>query len=351
MSKTTKTPPVPTRRPSKVAKPAKPVKRNVTAKPKTPGTSSTSADRVSTTAGAKKPEKSSGRVKSLLSGLSEWWSGGDAKTESKAGAKSESPTMSLDKGEFLRNGSSGEKVTQLQEMLKARGADIETDGKFGPKTKAALRKFQKENDLGADGVFGPATLAALNGSKPTEAAQTSEDAKTGAARSEGARAVDQTGKVEGGAQTAKSGKGRFANTRESLNKLPAPLRKYADTFQSAGEKYGVDPRFLAAISVHETAKGKSSAFRNKRNAMGISNRRGPIRMSSVEASINHMAKGLADPKGYYKGKTTIGGVAEIYAPTKNATNDPHGLNGYWPKSVARNFRKFGGDPTQQVIFR
>ena len=112
----------------------------------------------------------------------------------------------------------------------------------------------------------------------------------------------------------------------------------------------MDPRFLAAISMHETGNGTSSAFRNKNNAMGISGKKGPLHISSVEASIDKMARGLAKPTGYYKGKTTIGGVANIYAPV-GAGNDPNGLNGYWAKGVARNFRKFGGDPSQQVIFR
>lgn len=255
---------------------------------------------------------------------------GKAETEDKA---KKAATLALGEGEFLRKGASGDKINQLQEMLNSKGANLDVDGKFGSKTMAALKKFQSESGLGSDGVVGPNTLAKLNG---TEVPNQGKAEQTGAA--------DQTGQV------GQAGKGRFKTTREALNKLPKALRKYADTFQKAGEKYGVDPRFLAAISMHETGNGTSSAFRNKKNAMGISNRSGPIRMSSVEASIDKMARGLAKKTGYYRGKTTIGGVANIYAPV-GAKNDPTGLNGYWAKGVAKNFRKFGGNPSQQVIFR
>lgn len=346
MSKLTSTPPKATRRAIKT-KVAAPVKAPVAKSVVTPK-QQTTVDKTITSSDAKSPEESSGRASSLISGLTNWMTGADktpdAKGETKADAKPEAPAMTLDKGELLRKGSKGAKVTQLQDMLNSRGAKLDADGKFGPKTRAALRTFQRENKLAVDGVFGPDTLSALNGAG---------EAKAGIPAKDGAKApVDEAGKGEvGKGDTPKAGKnGRFANTRDSLNKLPGPLKKYANTFQAAGEKYGVDPRFLAAISMHETGNGRSSAFRNKNNAMGISSRRGPVRMSSVEASIEKMAKTLAKPTGYYRGKTTIGQIGRVYAP-KGAANDPTGLNGYWPKGVANNFRKFGGNPTQNVIFR
>ena len=124
--------------------------------------------------------------------------------------------------------------------------------------------------------------------------------------------------------------------------LPTPLRKYAPAFVEQGTKYGVDPALLAAISMHETANGKSSAFRNKNNAMGVSNASGPIKMGSVEESIEKMAsllgKGINEGKGPYANVKSIEDIAKRYAPI-GADNDPRGLNKYWTNGVSSNYEK------------
>lgn len=68
----------------------------------------------------------------------------------------------------LRRGSSGEYVTLLQTMLIQRGYDLKpygADGKFGAKTEAAVKDFQRNNDLTVDGVVGRNTWAALEDGK------------------------------------------------------------------------------------------------------------------------------------------------------------------------------------------
>ena len=60
----------------------------------------------------------------------------------------------------LRRGSSGEYVKVAQEELQKRGYDIGStgvDGKFGAKTEAAVKQFQRDWGLEQDGVIGPAT--------------------------------------------------------------------------------------------------------------------------------------------------------------------------------------------------
>ena len=56
----------------------------------------------------------------------------------------------------LKVGSKGEGVKALQTLL-----GIESDGIFGPKTKEAVIKMQKESGLNADGIVGPKTLEGL----------------------------------------------------------------------------------------------------------------------------------------------------------------------------------------------
>ena len=71
----------------------------------------------------------------------------------------------------LRRGSVGTYVTLAQTMLIQRGYDLGSygaDGKFGAKTEAAVKAFQRDNGLAADGIIGSATWKALEGTEPTK---------------------------------------------------------------------------------------------------------------------------------------------------------------------------------------
>jgi hypothetical protein len=64
----------------------------------------------------------------------------------------------------LRDGMHNESVRSLQSALNSQlGKELETDGKFGPNTRAAVREFQEQNGLEVDGVVGPKTREALTG--------------------------------------------------------------------------------------------------------------------------------------------------------------------------------------------
>lgn len=63
---------------------------------------------------------------------------------------------------LLRLGSRGEAVKQLQGNLIYLGyLNDRADGIFGPKTEAALRRYQKSNGLGTDGIAGKLTNGAI----------------------------------------------------------------------------------------------------------------------------------------------------------------------------------------------
>lgn len=64
----------------------------------------------------------------------------------------------------LKNGSTGDKVKDLQNKLIALGyscGNYGADGSFGTSTETAVRKFQSDNGLTVDGIVGANTLKAL----------------------------------------------------------------------------------------------------------------------------------------------------------------------------------------------
>ena len=71
---------------------------------------------------------------------------------------------------ILKVGSEGADVKKLQEKL-----GVEAIGKFGPKTEAAVKAWQKANGLKDDGIVGDATWSKLFGETPKETQVIKED--------------------------------------------------------------------------------------------------------------------------------------------------------------------------------
>lgn len=65
--------------------------------------------------------------------------------------------------ETVRRGSSGPAVREAQYLLARRQylQAAAVDGRFGPATDAAVRRFQHDHGLDADGIVGPRTWEAL----------------------------------------------------------------------------------------------------------------------------------------------------------------------------------------------
>jgi len=66
-------------------------------------------------------------------------------------------------GYYLHYGSRGHKVARLQHKLGVMGYfhHYRATGYFGPKTKYAVKRFQRSVGLRPDGIVGPRTMAAL----------------------------------------------------------------------------------------------------------------------------------------------------------------------------------------------
>lgn len=75
-----------------------------------------------------------------------------------------------DNRDLISRGSKGEGVKEFQEILVNLGYDLGEyglnkdgiDGKFGPKTKEAVKQFQKDQGLKVDGIIGIETATALS---------------------------------------------------------------------------------------------------------------------------------------------------------------------------------------------
>jgi peptidoglycan hydrolase-like protein with peptidoglycan-binding domain len=108
----------------------------------------------------------------------------------------------IQQGEALRHGCSGEAVAQLQACLNTinRAWNLREDGDFGPKTHQAVCAFQNQNQLRADGVVGPITLRALLALLPSGESQTAQRTQgptRGAAEPSG-RFIVEAGRVSRG---------------------------------------------------------------------------------------------------------------------------------------------------------
>lgn len=66
----------------------------------------------------------------------------------------------------LYEGDSGPAVIELQQILNTKGFRLIVDGYFGPATKVAVLKFQRQRNLIADGIVGAATWAELYKATP-----------------------------------------------------------------------------------------------------------------------------------------------------------------------------------------
>ena len=80
---------------------------------------------------------------------------------------------------MLRNGSTGDAVKKVQEMLDTVGfSPGSIDGIFGPKTEAAVRAFQESVKIAVDGIVGPDTTGALKDALLRTAKQEKTRART-----------------------------------------------------------------------------------------------------------------------------------------------------------------------------
>ena len=99
---------------------------------------------------------------------------------------------------------------------------------------------------------------------------------------------------------------RVAKIKAYLSKRNAPLADYANEFVAAADRYGIDYRLVASISVIESEGGKNTF--KPYNAWGW----GKSGFSSWEEGIWKVSEGLS--KYYAKGMTTPRAISYSYCP-------------------------------------
>lgn len=128
-----------------------------------------------------------------------------------------------------------------------------------------------------------------------------------------------------------------------LRRKGSPLASYANDFVEVGNKYGIDPRFLVAISGIETGFGKAGS--RLANPFGY---RSAKRYSGPREVLELMGRDLSrtGPQALYAGKNTIDQIGATWAPP-GASNDAGGNSG-WPAAVRRFYQEQGGNPNAAV---
>jgi hypothetical protein len=237
--------------------------------------------------------------------------------------------------------------------VKARvdGADVNGDGVIAGKAEVD-RLFDVADRFDTDGnrntvrgargnqltAAGGTLVAAVNVATPRRGLQ-GNGGTGGTAPTDAAPSASGTGRT-----TLDDSYRRFreVDVDKLRDQLPAQAKHLADDFVAAGRRHNVDPLLLVSISKHETANWTSSAFRNKNNAMGISNSRGPTRQPSAEASIDKMASLLGSKtSGPYQNASSYRELWGIYAPGPatgqgRQSNDPGNLNRHWGPNIIKN---------------
>ena len=166
----------------------------------------------------------------------------DAATTQTFGARYGVPSPSAEQvragSATMGRGMGGESVRDMQTRLNAMGANLAVDGKFGPATEAALKRFQQSNGIQQTGVLGRQTLAALD--NPQARRIPAETASTGGTGTGSTAATTSASNLNGtafGNQLAQAAE-RSARTRntvgycaagvsDALNRVGVPGRGHA----------------------------------------------------------------------------------------------------------------------------
>jgi len=103
---------------------------------------------------------------------------------------------------------------------------------------------------------------------------------------------------------------------------------------------GIDPVLMAAIALHETMNGTSSAVVTKNNPGGLMGPDGLMKFSTLDEGLEAMGQTLHN-RIIVDGLVTIADLGSVYAPI-GAENDPTNLNSHWVPNITTFVSSLGG---------
>ncbi|TNE50173.1 MAG: hypothetical protein EP343_09590 [Deltaproteobacteria bacterium] len=168
---------------------------------------------------------------------------------------------------MLRRGASGPQVRALQDMLNKVGATppLDTDGKFGPLTQAAVRNFQTQQGISVDGVVGPQTMGKLdNPGQPVAAAPHNHNHAT-----EGPAAANGHNHSQGSSQADAYDRGRNIGRIDvtQIDGKPVEVRT-ADAFRRMREAAAQDGVNIRINSGFRSNSEQAELYRRYQNGTG-----------------------------------------------------------------------------------
>jgi Putative peptidoglycan binding domain/Transglycosylase SLT domain len=236
--------------------------------------------------------------------------------------------ISLDRSSWLRGGSSGPAVEDLQNKLKAAGFDPgPIDGQFGPKARAAVIAFQQAKGLMVDGIVGPQTKAALLGGSQHS-------------RPPPAPSPEPTPAPTPSTPPTPTGSTKTARELEAF-----ALKKHGPEFvkevHAMAGRLGVKPEWILAVMKNES--GMDTSIRNKNGGATGLIQFMPATAKALGTSTDALAKMSATEQLKY--------VEKFYAPFKGKLKSGTDLYlaTFWPAAVGKaDGYKIGGAEVARV---
>jgi plastocyanin len=263
-----------------------------------------------------------------------------------AGTASTVDGITTDKSTWMRTGTSGAGVEDLQKKLAAAGFDPgPLDGSFGPKTQAAVRAYQQANGLQVDGIVGPETRGALMGQPKTPGTPSTPGPTPSGGET-------PPGPVDNNTPVTPSGNTATARELEAM-----ALKKHGPEFlqkvKEMSTRLGVKPEWVLAVMKNES--GMSTTAKNPNGgatgliqfmpatARGLGTTTDALSKMSATEQLKYVEKYFAPFKGKIKSGTDL--YMATFWPAGVGKPDSYNIGG---AEVARVNKIFDLDKNGQI---